>query len=42
LPQFERRIGTFGADQIPNVIDAGARATEDQLPYLRRLAQEGL
>lgn len=37
LPQFERRVGTFDAHLIPEVIEAGSRAAEEQLPYLRRL-----
>ena len=37
LPRFERRVGLFDTKQIPYVIEAGERATEEQLPYLRRL-----
>jgi NTE family protein len=37
LPQFERAIGTFDGDQIPHIIEAGTRATEEQVPYIRRL-----
>lgn len=37
LPEFNRNIGLFDTDQIPYVIEEGARATEAHLPYLDRL-----
>lgn len=37
LPQFEQRIGLFDADKIPYIIQAGERAMEEQLPYLKKL-----
>ena len=37
LPEFDRSIGSFDAEQFPYVIAQGERATEAQLPYLRRL-----
>lgn len=37
LPQFDRPIGLFDTDHIPEVIAAGERATEAQLPYLERI-----
>lgn len=37
IPQFEQRIRLFDTDRIPYIIEEGRRATEAQLPYLRRL-----
>ena len=37
LPEFDRQIGLFSTDQIPYVIEQGERATEAQIPYLKRL-----
>ncbi|HSD72604.1 MAG TPA: patatin-like phospholipase family protein [Thermoanaerobaculia bacterium] len=37
IPQFRDRIHLFDTDKIPYVIEEGERATEQQLPYLRRL-----
>jgi NTE family protein len=37
LPEFDRQIGLFSTDQIPYVIEEGERATEAQIPYLKRL-----
>ena len=37
LPELDRPISSFDADQVPFVIEQGVRATEEQLPYLRRL-----
>jgi NTE family protein len=37
LPQFEHPIGTFDSDLVPYIIEAGISATEETLPYLRRL-----
>lgn len=39
LPQFERAIGTFDGDQVPYIVEAGIRATEEQVPYICRLLQ---
>jgi NTE family protein len=40
LPQFEHPIGTFDSDQVPYIIEAGVSATEEALPYIRRLLEE--
>jgi NTE family protein len=40
LPRFEYPIGTFDPDQIPYIIEAGISATEESLPYIRRLLQQ--
>lgn len=37
IPQFTERVRLFDTDKIPYVIEEGVRATEEQLPYLRRL-----
>lgn len=37
VPKFTERIGLFDTHRIPYVIEEGERATEEQLPYLRRL-----
>ena len=37
LPEFDRQIGLFSTDQFPYVIEQGERATEAQIPYLKRL-----
>ncbi|MEO8432387.1 MAG: patatin-like phospholipase family protein [Acidobacteriota bacterium] len=37
VPQFRERIGLFDTHKIPYVIEEGERATEKQIPYLRRL-----
>jgi NTE family protein len=37
VPKFAERIGLFDTHKIPYVIEEGERATEEQLPYLRRL-----
>lgn len=37
MPEFERRVSLFDTDRIPAVIEQGARATEEVLPYLKRL-----
>ena len=41
LPQFEQRIGLFDTDKIPYIIEQGAKATEEQLPYLKKLLAGG-
>ena len=37
VPKFSEKIGLFDTHKIPYVIEEGERATEEQLPYLRRL-----
>lgn len=37
LPEFEREVRLFDTSQFPQVIAAGERAAEAQIPYLRRL-----
>lgn len=37
IPTLGRSIGLTDAHEIPALIEAGARAMEEQLPYLRRL-----
>lgn len=37
IPQFQKRIGSFDTTQIPHIIEEGARAAEEQVPYLRTL-----
>ncbi len=40
LPTFDRQIGGFDDHQLPYIMEQGERATEEQLPYLRRLLLE--
>ena len=40
LPQFQGPIGTFDSTRVPHIIEAGIHATEEKLPYLRRLLRE--
>jgi NTE family protein len=37
LPEFDRRVGLFDTGKFSYVIEQGERATEQQLPYLRKL-----
>jgi NTE family protein len=37
MPEFEQRVGLFSTGKIPYVIEQGARAAEEVLPYLKRL-----
>ena len=37
LPEFEGNVGLFDTHRFAHVIEQGARATEEQLPYLREL-----
>lgn len=37
IPEFSQRIRLFDSEKIPAIIDDGARAAEQQLPYLLRL-----
>lgn len=39
LPQFNQHIGLFDTEKIPYVVDEGARAAEEQLPYLKKLLE---
>ena len=39
VPQFEERISLFDTDKIPYLVDAGAQAVEQELPYLRQLLE---
>lgn len=40
VPEFKERIRLFDTEKIPYIIEEGERATEAQLPYLRRLLAE--
>lgn len=37
VPEFDRPIGLFDTDKFPYVIEQGAKAAEEQVPYLLRL-----
>lgn len=37
FPEFNRSIRLFDTDQIPYVIEQGEKATEEQIPYIRKL-----
>lgn len=37
IPEFEERIGPFDTTRIPYLIEKGAQAMEEQLPYLNHL-----
>lgn len=37
VPRFEERIGAFDTSKLPKIIEAGERAIEEHLPYLKRL-----
>ena len=37
LPTFEHNIALFDTHLLPHIIEQGERATEEQVPYLRRL-----
>lgn len=41
IPRFTQRIRLFDTEKIPYIIEEGIRATEEQLPYLRRLLAAG-
>ncbi len=36
-PQFQQHIGLFDTEKIPEIIAAGARAMDEQMPYLKKL-----
>ena len=40
IPHFEERIRLFDTAKIPQIVEAGERATEEQLPYLHRLYEQ--
>lgn len=40
IPRFRQRIRLFDTEKIPSIIEDGERATEEQLPYLRRMLHE--
>ncbi|MDM0033666.1 patatin-like phospholipase family protein [Variovorax sp. J22P271] len=42
IPRFEQRVRLFDTDKIPYIIEAGERAAEEQLPYLRELMQQAV
>jgi NTE family protein len=37
VPEFDRPISSFDTQHVPHIIEAGERAAEEHLPYLRRL-----
>ncbi len=39
IPEFEQRVGLFDTEKIQYVVEQGERATEEQLPYLKRLLE---
>lgn len=39
IPEFKEHVGLFDTEKIPYVIQEGERATEEQLPYLKRLLE---
>ena len=39
IPEFSQHVGLFDTDKIPYIIEEGERATEEQLPYLKRLLE---
>jgi len=39
LPELKQNIGAFDSDQLPYMIEQGARAAEEQLPYINRLLE---
>ncbi|MEJ2708532.1 MAG: patatin-like phospholipase family protein [Anaerolineales bacterium] len=41
LPDFDRPVGGFDGYQVPYLIEKGAQATEERLPYIRRLLASG-
>jgi len=42
IPQFSQRIRLFDTAKVPLIIDEGEAAMREQLPYLRRLIDEGV
>ena len=41
LPDFEKPIGTFDTAQIPLIIAQGEKATDAQIPYIKKLMARG-
>jgi NTE family protein len=39
IPEFRQHVGLFDTEKIPYVVEEGERATEEQLPYLKRLLE---
>jgi NTE family protein len=39
LPRFEKQIGGFDHHQLPYIIEQGEKATEEQIPYLKKLLE---
>lgn len=39
IPEFKERIRLFDTEKIPMIIEEGERATEAQIPYLKRLME---
>jgi NTE family protein len=39
IPRFKEHIHLFDTDKIPYIVEEGERATEEQLPELRRLLE---
>jgi len=37
IPRFEQRIRLFDTEKMPYIIEEGAQAMSEQVPYLRRL-----
>src|SRR5581483_9656769 len=37
IPEFQQHIGLFDTQKIPYIIEEGKRATEAQIPYLKKL-----
>ncbi len=37
LPTFDRQIGGFDHHQLPYIVEQGVKATEEQIPYIRKL-----
>jgi NTE family protein len=40
LPEFKQRIRLFDTDKIPSIIEGGEAATQQALPYLKRLLDQ--
>jgi NTE family protein len=39
VPRFSQRIRLFDTDKIPLIVEEGEKATEEQVPYLKRLLE---
>lgn len=40
IPQFKERVRLFDTEKIPYIIEAGERAAEQELPYIKQLLAE--